>query len=571
MFMKKFIKKQVSLSLVTVLMLAIVIFSSSYALFQASFSDTNTQTLTVGDLDVAFFNSSNGTLTDNDAITLNNLTPMTDATALAQNDNVYSFFVNNSGTISYKYTVKLEDDSNYTTNLLNHQYVRIKVNDEEPMMLSEAVNGSIIDNYIINPGESITYQIRIWVADAETYSLPNETIGQEVHLNVIVEGEASGPRGPMGYHNAATGTLLAAIRDNQTTTQRTYTNPGEAISTTDEGLRETRDDYGTSYYYRGAVPNNFVVFANMCWRIVRITGDGSIKLTLYNYNPTSSATPCASSLDGQEKAYARYDNTAAGQSGGSAFNSTANKNPYIGFMYSNNPSSTDYATAHANQVDSTALTNLKSWYNLVFSSDQKDLLADVIWCNDKRVVSNTAFDPINLSNVLGTGTNTDKTYYRIYSRLVKYNNGYTYTGATPSLKCGNTMSDNKISKFTSADMTYGNGLLSGYKIGLLTADEVVFAGGSLQSGNSSYYLYKNANDGVERYLLLTPGLFTGSYAYMLNVNENGYVDGDTANVQYGLRPAIALSSFVRVTGGTGVQADPFVIDENYVRADNFLN
>ena len=61
----------------------------------------------------------------------------------------------------------------------------------------------------------------------------------------------------------------------------------------------TQDDYGTSYYFRGKVNNNFVEYANMCWRIVRVAGNGAIKMVLYNYNgltstnntPTSS-TPC---------------------------------------------------------------------------------------------------------------------------------------------------------------------------------------------------------------------------------------------------------------------------------------
>ena len=61
------------------------------------------------------------------------------------------------------------------------------------------------------------------------------------------------------------------------------TTPGAAISTADEALlASTEDDYGTSYYFRGAVTNNYVEFANKCWRIVRVGGDGSVKLILHN-------------------------------------------------------------------------------------------------------------------------------------------------------------------------------------------------------------------------------------------------------------------------------------------------
>jgi hypothetical protein len=62
-----------------------------------------------------------------------------------------------------------------------------------------------------------------------------------------------------------------------------------------------------AYYFRGNITNNYVVFAGMCWRIVRVTGDGSIKLALYNYNPNSSVTnPCDTSQDGTSYAFARY-------------------------------------------------------------------------------------------------------------------------------------------------------------------------------------------------------------------------------------------------------------------------
>lgn len=54
------------------------------------------------------------------------------------------------------------------------------------------------------------------------------------------------------------------------------------IATIDEGLIESVDEFGTSYYFRGNVQNNYVVFANQSWRIVKINGDGSVKLILNN-------------------------------------------------------------------------------------------------------------------------------------------------------------------------------------------------------------------------------------------------------------------------------------------------
>ena len=49
-------------------------------------------------------------------------------------------------------------------------------------------------------------------------------------------------------------------------------------ATTAEGVFEMEDDYGTSFYYRGAVTNNYVKFAEFYWRIIRVNGDGSLRI-----------------------------------------------------------------------------------------------------------------------------------------------------------------------------------------------------------------------------------------------------------------------------------------------------
>ena len=62
-------------------------------------------------------------------------------------------------------------------------------------------------------------------------------------------------------------------------------NPNYVIDNSEDTiLSVTEDNYGVSYYYRNEVLDNYVNFNNKCWRIVRIEGDGSIKLTLYDNN-----------------------------------------------------------------------------------------------------------------------------------------------------------------------------------------------------------------------------------------------------------------------------------------------
>lgn len=81
------------------------------------------------------------------------------------------------------------------------------------------------------------------------------------------------------------------LNDNEGSTsisEKTVSNFGYPART-NEGMYSASDNYGTSYYYRGAVDNNWVRFANFYWRIIRINGDGSIRMIYAGTSaPTSS-------------------------------------------------------------------------------------------------------------------------------------------------------------------------------------------------------------------------------------------------------------------------------------------
>ena len=295
-------------------------------------------------------------------------------------------------------------------------------------------------------------------------------------------------------------------------------------------LASTEDDYGTSYYFRGAVKNNYVQFANKCWRIVRINGDGSVKLVLHNDNTSNASSPCASSNNSTTAAFARY----SGSSYTSVFNSNYNDNAYIGLMYGATGAS-DYPNTHANTNKSDILKNLETWYtNNLTSYESK--LADTIWCNDKSTVSG------------GLGYGTNATDYGAYNRLA--------STKQPTLKCPNDNNGGKLSKFTVDDTKNGNGNLT-YKIGLLTADEIAFAGSIAYTYNRSTYLQENT--GTTWWWSLSPGDFNGSDAYVWGV-YSGYLVGDLVNGGYGLRPVISLISSTNVTGD-GTSENPYVVEK----------
>ena len=315
-----------------------------------------------------------------------------------------------------------------------------------------------------------------------------------------------------------------------TSSSYTYKQITSNKNTTEALLASTEDDYGTSYYFRGAVKNNYVQFANKCWRIVRINGDGSVKLVLHNDNTSNASSPCASSNNSTTAAFARY----SGSSYTSVFNSNYNDNAYIGFMYGATGAS-DYASTHANTNKSDILKNLETWYtNNLTSYESK--LADTIWCNDKSTVSG------------GLGYGTNGTSYGAYNRLA--------STKQPTLKCPNDNNGGKLSKFTVDDTTNGNGNLT-YKIGLLTADEIAFAGSIAYTYNRSTYLQENT--GTTWWWSLSPVGFVGSYADVWGVGSGDLSDNYLYNYN-GLRPVISLISSTNVTGD-GTSENPYVVEK----------
>ena len=311
------------------------------------------------------------------------------------------------------------------------------------------------------------------------------------------------------------------------------TTPGTAISTADEALlASAEDDYGTSYYFRGAVTNNYVEFANKCWRIVRVGGDGSVKLILHNDNPTGAANPCDAANNSASAAFARY----SGETYKSAFNTNYNDNAYVGFKYGT-VGAGDYALTHANTNKSTILTNLEAWYNNNLKT-YESVIADTVWCNDKTNVTDRSYNPFsNGENATGLGYGTNKTYYGATQRLVSTSGSAGGTG--PSLKC-----NGELSKINS-------------KVGLITADELALAGYAAGTGNTTTYLQENATDTY--WWSLSPNGFNGFNAIVWYVyGSNGNFVYSSVNLASGVRPSISLKSTTNATG-EGTSNSPYII------------
>ena len=356
-----------------------------------------------------------------------------------------------------------------------------------------------------------------------------------------IEGKAFTGKIYVTNHSCSTSepayiTLLKAYGGKDSITELPDSAFENVTTANDKGMYKKADDLGTSYYYRGAVNNNWVKFGkegdkDIYWRIIRINGDGSIRMI---YTGTTAPTEST-----------KVVMTGAGtQIGTSATNSSYNKAEYVGYQYiegeqhgygeCNGTSAS--CTVNGNTVyNSTIKQAIDKWY--AGTTLEKDVATkalvsqDQIFCNDRSASSTQT----------AAWTSTGATYYYgAYGRL--------YSNKTPILTCP-TASD----KFT-VGTSNGNGALT-YPVGLITADEVAMAGGKSRISNSTYYLYTN-----QYYWSGSPSRFMSytSHAYEFYVDSSGYIDANVVDNAYGARPVVSLSSKAKLSG-SGTYDDVYTV------------
>ena len=272
-------------------------------------------------------------------------------------------------------------------------------------------------------------------------------------------------------------------------------------NTTTTGMYASADNLGTSYYFRGAVTNNYVLFAGYYWRIIRINGDGSIRII---YDGTS--------------AYANGESSADRQTGTSAYNSASgvyDTSVGVGYMYqtgAQRPSGQNSGTA------STIKGVLDNWYaaNILGKGLDDKVVSTPGFCNDREMAS--GYRP---------GSSGATFYYATYDRLY---------GGQPTLQCIN------------------NNDLYTTKIGLITGDEVKFAGGLIGTNNTNYYLYTG-----QYYWTMSPFAFSSGRADMFSVNSFGALTYSNVYNASSVRPVLNLSFDVIASGGDGTMNNPYVV------------
>ena len=330
------------------------------------------------------------------------------------NDNSFTINLDNNSN-EQKICVRITDSYNQVGEGCSLSY---KIDGENPTVtitnetvdktsISITVNGSDshsgILQYKFSKDNGSNYETINTSEDTYTYTFNNLESGTKYNIKV------------QAIDNA--GNIGEVSKEINTESDREAAN--YILASANKPTGQTTDWTGqTTYYYTGN-PNNWVQFGGFWWRIIRINGDGSIRMI---YQGTSANT------------------TGEGtQIGTSAFNSFAGDNMYVGFKYTSNQ-------VHGTGTNSTILNTLNTWYQNNLADDAEYIDGNAGFCGDRRVSS---------------GTGTSSTDYQPYTRI---------GNSSPSLSC------ETIDIYTTEDSSTGNKSLQ-YPIGLVTADEYVLVGG----------------------------------------------------------------------------------------------
>ena len=347
-------------------------------------------------------------------------------------------------------------------------------------------------------------------------------------------------------------TILANNGGAASMTTLTSTDFATATTASDKGMYKAQDDLGMSYYFRGAVDNNWLKYGkytkdmyncnngtisatdtgNSCtkiassgddiyWRIIRINGDGSIRMIYSGVTPPTESTKVIKTTD-----------TSLGNS---QFNAKYDSAEYVGYMYT-------IGQQHGTSKSSDIKTFLDNWYaNYTNLNATGTKITDQIYCNDRTAsTSNVAYSKANYTT-LTSWNSTGTTYYGALGRIVKDNN--------PMLTCAVDSDRFTVNKINSE----GNSALT-YPIGLITIDEVEMAGNNWSKSNTSYYLHTGAY-----YWAGSPYGFDVGYSFEFIVYDGGSLYIGRVRDHYGVRGVVSLSSESKLLG-SGTYNDVYTVN-----------
>ncbi len=234
----------------------------------------------------------------------------------------------------------------------------------------------------------------------------------------------------------------------------------------------------------------------MYWRIIRVDKDNKIRMIYAGSKAPSESTKVA--ITGADT-----------NMGFTAYNNDYNHAEYVGFQYTT-------GSQRGTTTNSTIKTYLDNWYTTYFNENVgTSRFSQTTFCNDRNTSSTWA----------STGSGF---YYAAYTRL-------SVDTPTPTFECNTN------------DVVTNN-------FGLITADEIVLAGGKYNIDNSAFYLNNNSF-----YWAGSPRRFYDSYSSVFVLYPvNGLNAGSVDSLGGAARGVVSLSSETKLLG-SGTYNDVYVV------------
>lgn len=354
------------------------------------------------------------------------------------------------------------------------------------------------------------------------------------------------------------------------------------------------DDHGDSYINYGKVDDNYLVFANYLWKIIRLNGNNSLRLIyagVYNEEGTYTAED---SVIGYSPYNLAFDNTSIGYMYGRGDDLVKSFTIYNKNFKTNNKIAISKTYAMDNNlfslVESEEVTLAEMYDNRVqyigkyFMSEDTHMvnqISDIVYENDIYTIKYYIIT-IGATNPSMAWQNDNDSEIKQYldrwyqENLLEYeqylsdalfcndrsinekasdkysNRAYAlettlyYKDEYIDLKCSN-LND----AYTVEDKVYGNHVLT-YKIGLLNVQEALFSG---IGETKNHYL----TSGIT-YFTMTPFEYRNLTGKMITISDKGKVINQASKTSLGIRPVINLKLTSKLTGGDGTIKNPYKIE-----------
>ena len=369
--------------------------------------------------------------------------------------------------------------------------------------------------------------------------------------------------------------------------QADITKDNSGVFTYNASIFGTPSDASTSntiYLYRGILDNvlgtygsdgdggnypNFVLLStnstkdtsDTCWRIVRTTGSGGVKMV---YSGKWTGSTCANATTAAQVTTSAYNGTSStyqqivrvGYTYNSTYATNTSQSGTIAQVFgsNSNPATNNTRSTIKEYIEDT-------WYANNMTAFTSKLEASAGYCNDRTMNTSTSWtsalaESTTIASTYGT-SGQQAYYFGAYPRNMN-------AAQPPSLTCGNkydqiNRSTVDLYRYVANSTGVSNQLK--YPAALLTADELSFAGSgsSTASQGSAYHANSFLRSGSAFWLLSPSSRNANGYALEFTLFTNGYLFNYSVYSTRGVRPSISLTSGTTASSGSGTATDPWVV------------